>query len=68
MEVDHSVTVEEEHGILTYSGMMFLPPHFHFKYKSVNIFTILVSKLKHVWKFQTWFFTITWDIYFLSGI
>ena len=37
--------VEEEHGILTfYNGRMFSLPHFQFK--SVNISTILTSKLK----------------------
>ena len=38
--------MEEEHGILTYNGRMFSLPHFHFQFKSVNIFTILTSKLK----------------------
>ena len=39
-------TVEEEHGILTENGRMFSLPHFHFQFKSVNIPSILTSKLK----------------------
>ena len=42
----HLKEVEEEHGILTNNGRMFSRPHFHFQFKSVNIFTILTSKLK----------------------
>ena len=40
-----SLTVEEEHGLLTfYNDWLFSLPHFHFK--SINISTILTSKLK----------------------
>ena len=39
-------TVEEELGILTYNGPMFSLSRFHFQFKSVNISTILTSKLK----------------------
>ena len=38
--------MEEEHRILTCNGQMFSLPHFHFQFKSVNISTILTSKLK----------------------
>ena len=43
--------MEEEHGILTYNGRMFSLPHFHFQFKSINISTILTSKLKCVCTF-----------------
>ena len=49
--------VEEEHGILTYNGWMFLLPHFHFQFKSINISTILTSKLitwVYVWSLDSW--------------
>ena len=42
------ITVEEEHGILTFNGQMFSLPHFHFQFKSVNISTILTSKPKNM--------------------
>ena len=41
--------MEKEQGILTYNGLMFSLPHFHFHFKSVNISTILTCKLKHVY-------------------
>ena len=40
----------------------------HFQYKSINISTILTSKLKpclYIWKFVSW---LLLGIYFLSGI
>ena len=49
--------MEEEHGILTYDGRMFSLPHFYFEFKSVNISTILTSKLKmcvHIWRLISW--------------
>ena len=46
--------VEEEYGILTYNGRMFSLPHFHFQSKSVNISTILASKLKICVYIQTY--------------
>ena len=52
-----SCTVEEEHEILTYNGGMFSLPHFHFQFKSVNISTILTSKLKmcvYFWRLVPW--------------
>ena len=52
-------TVEEEHGILTYNGWMFSLPHFHFEFKSVNISTILTSKLKVCVYVSTSFMAIT---------
>ena len=44
-------TVEEKHGILTCNGWMFSMTQFHFQFKSVNISTILTSKLKCVCMF-----------------
>ena len=49
--------VEEEHGILTKNSQMFSLPHFYFKFESVNISTILTSKLKmcvHLWRIVSW--------------
>ena len=49
--------VEEEYGILTKSGMMFLLRQFHFQFKSANISTILTSKLTiclYVWRLVSW--------------
>ena len=46
-------SVEEEHGILIYNGLMFSLPHFHFQLKSFNISAILTSTLKmcvYVWR------------------
>ena len=50
-------TAEEEHGILTDNGTKFSLPNFHFQFKSVNISTILSSKLKmclYVWRLDSW--------------
>ena len=58
----HEERVEEEHGIMTYNGGMFLLPHFHFQFKSANIFTILTSIPKHVCIFGDFFLTITRNI------
>ena len=47
----------EQHGILTKNGQMFSLPHFHVQFKSVNISTILTSKLKmcvYVWRLDSW--------------
>ena len=43
--------------ILTYNDRMFSLPHFHFQFKSINISTILTSKLKtlaYVWRHHSW--------------
>ena len=45
------------HDILAYNGRKFPLPHFHFQYKSVNISTILTSKLRmcvYVWRLDSW--------------
>ena len=46
-------TVEDQHGILTFNGRMFSLPHFHFPFKSVNIYTILTYPQKiyvYIWR------------------
>ena len=62
-------SVEKEQWVLTCNGQIFSLPHFHFQFRSVNISTILNSKLKLcvlIWRLV--FFAITWDICFLGGI
>ena len=60
--------MEEEHGILTNNGWMFLLPQSHFKFKSVNISSIFTSKLKmRVCMFLDLFLGYHLK-YFLSGI
>ena len=66
LSYSYFITVKEQHGILTKNGQIFSLPHFHFKFKSVNISTILTSKLiacVYVWRLVFW---LSLGIYFLS--